>query len=369
MGSTIEAEHASSEAEQTTPRNTAEVARVPQVARSWEGTTTLSTDRPSKVEVSGVAARGTVAVSASPTPGTARVKQIIAVGGGKGGIGKSLVSSNVAVQLAQSGKKVVLIDADLGGANLHTCLGIPMPKTTLSDFVNRRVAELHDVVTPTGIKSLGLISGALDVLTAADPKYTEKMRLLREIPKLDVDYIVIDLGGGTGFNILDFFNIADHGILTVVPEPTSIENAYRFIKAACYRRLKALEVELGIKPVIDDAAGDKDHRGLKTPAALLEQVAKKDPAAGARLREEFARFPLYLVVNQVRTPEEFQLGRSISEACRKYFGIEMRYLGAIPYDDAVWQAVRHRKPVVLESPNAKASEQIRHIVAALGFQV
>jgi flagellar biosynthesis protein FlhG len=294
-------------------------------------------------------------------------RDIIAVGGGKGGIGKSLVSANLGVHLANMGRRVVLIDADLGGANLHTCLGMQPPKHTLSEFIERQVGSLADVVSPTPYERLGLVSGALDFLGAANPKYTQKLRLLREIARLEVDCVIIDLGGGTGFNILDFFLIADHGILTVVPEPTSIENAYRFIKAAYYRRLKTIETAWNLKSLVDEAMNDKSALGLKTPADLVAYVERRDPEGGQRLRQELERFPLKLVVNQARTPEEEKLGFAVSDACRKYFGIPMQYLGAVPYDDAVWRSVRRRRPVVIDSPDTGASRGIRQLARALGL--
>lgn len=295
-------------------------------------------------------------------------RKIIAIGGGKGGIGKSVISANLGVYFAQQGKSVILLDADLGGANLHTCLGLNSPQRTLSDFVSQNVQDLKSLVIPTGIPNLELISGAFDFLNAADIKHTEKLRLLREVTKLDVDYVIIDLGAGTGFNILDFFLIADHGILTVVPEPTSIENAYRFIKAAYYRRLKTLEMSWNLKSLVESAMAEKGTKGLRTPADLISYVERRDVAAGASLRKEIARFPLDLVVNQVRTAEERKLGPSMSEACRKYFGISMRFLGAVPYDDAVWQAIKQRKPVLVDNPTSHASEGIREIAQSLGME-
>ena len=292
-------------------------------------------------------------------------RRIIAVGGGKGGIGKSLVSANLGVHFAAQGKRVVLLDADLGGANLHTCLGINAPERTLSDFINRKVETLDELVEKTSIPGLGLISGALDFLGAANPKYTQKLRLLREITRLDVDYTIIDLGGGTGFNILDFFLIAHHGILTVVPEPTSIENAYRFIKAAYYRKLKTAELAYELRPVVEEAMADRGSAGMRTPADLVRYVEEREPEGGARLRAELTQFPLELVVNQCRTREEHQLGPAVSDACRKYFGIPMRFLGSIPYDDAVWQSVRRRRPVMIDKPEADASRCIRRIAANL----
>ena len=294
-------------------------------------------------------------------------QSIIAIGGGKGGIGKSLIAANLGVHLATNGRSAVLVDADFGGSNLHTCIGIRPPEVTLSDFVNRKVELLEDVVSDTGIPGLGLISGALDVLGAANPKYTQKLRLLREIARLDVDYVIVDLGGGTGFNTLDFFLIADHGILTVVPEPTSIENTYRFIKAAYYRRLKTVKLGGNTKSLIDEVMREEGGRGLKTPADLVTFVGEKDPDAGDILRKEMSAFPLKLVVNQVRCPEEHQLGASISAACKKYFGVPMEFLGSIPYDDSVWQSVRKKKPVVLEHPHSEASLSIKNVAKSVGM--
>ena len=167
-----------------------------------------------------------------------RKKEIWAVGGGKGGIGKSLITGNIGITLARLKKRVLLVDADLGGANLHTTLGIGVPEMTLSDFLNRRVETIQEVIIKTSIPNLSLVSGAQDFLDAANPNFAQKARLLRHLETLDADYILLDLGAGTSFNILDFFLFADHGILVVLPEPTAIENAYRFIKSAFYRRFK-----------------------------------------------------------------------------------------------------------------------------------
>ena len=133
---------------------------------------------------------------AAPTPSPrswSRARRIVSIGGGKGGIGKSLISANLGIELARRGKRVVLVDADLGGANLHTTLGIDLPRRTLSDFIERKVPRIEDVVSATGIPNLGLVSGALDHLDAANPKHAQKMRFLRHVQQMDVDYVVLDL--------------------------------------------------------------------------------------------------------------------------------------------------------------------------------
>lgn len=297
-----------------------------------------------------------------------RVKHVIAIGGGKGGVGKSMISANLGLSLARRGFEVVMTDADLGGANLHTCLGISAPKTTLSDFIDRRVPKLTDLAEKTGIPKLRLISGALDYLNAANPKHSQKMRLLRELVCMDADCVVIDIGGGTGFNILDFFSVANHGILTVVPEPTSIENAYRFIKAVCIRRLKSMESAWGLGSWVAPAMLHGGDRGLKTPLQILEVIESRSPAVAQRLRRELLRQPFHLIVNQTRSKEEEGLGVGISAACRKHLGVPMNFLGTVPYDEAVWRSVRRRRPIVLDSPESSASLAIQSLLDHLALQ-
>lgn len=307
-----------------------------------------------------VRAQGAVSTQVAKQP------QMIAIGGGKGGIGKSLISSNLALHMAGMGRRVMLLDADLGGANLHTCLGMPMPKTTLSDFIGNKVERLEEIVTPTGYDNLSLISGALDALGAANPKYNDKMRLMSQLVALDTDCIIIDLGAGTGFHTLDFFLLAEHGVLVTLPEPTSVENVYRFIKAICHRRLQALQIELKLGHVVQDALRESQERGLRAPASILAQIARQSPQVAAQLQTELNQLQLGLVINQARTQEEFLLGRSISTACHKYLGVQAKFLGAIPYDDAVWQSVRKRRPVVVDAPTSAAAQHIGQIIDALG---
>ena len=167
-----------------------------------------------------------------------RRQTIWAVGGGKGGVGKSLITANLSICLALMGYKVVAIDLDLGGANLHTCLGVPIPEKTLSDFFSKKVAHFSELLTPTPISNLMVISGAQDDVSVANLKQFHRSKVIAQLTELDADYILLDLGAGTAINTLDFFITADQGILTVLPEPTSIENTYRFIKAVYHRKLK-----------------------------------------------------------------------------------------------------------------------------------
>lgn len=285
---------------------------------------------------------------------------MIAVGGGKGGIGKTLVSVNLSIALAQQGQRVVIVDADLGGANVHTYLGVAQPQATLTDYLERKVARLEELRLPTGVPNLSLISGAMDALDAANLKFQQKQKVLRNLSTLEADTVVLDLGAGTSFNVLDFFLVAHHGVLVLLPEPTSIENAYRFIKAAFFRRLQELQQELGIEDLIETAMSTREG-AVRTPLEFVARARAIDPEAGARLERELEQFRVRLVVNQARGPGDADVGNAVVSAWRKFFGLNLDYLGPISYDDEAWRAVRKRRPLLIERPDSIAAAALRRI--------
>jgi flagellar biosynthesis protein FlhG len=294
------------------------------------------------------------------------MKKIWAIGGGKGGVGKSLVSANVAICLALMGNKVVAVDLDLGGANLHTCLGLPIPQTTLSDYISKKVTNFEDLLVATPIQNLKIISGAQDELGMANLKHMHKNQIIRKLHELDADYILFDLGAGTAFNTIDFFITADKGILVVLPEPTSIENTYRFIKSVFYRRLKMIDGVSEIEHIINESMNAKLSSGVQTsPADLIKKITEFSPEVGLKIKAEMANFRPNLIINQVRSQADIDIGYSIQSICRKYFGIEMTFPGYLDYDQSVWQSVRKRKPLLIEYPNSKLVNNFDRIVHRL----
>lgn len=279
---------------------------------------------------------------------------IIAVGGGKGGVGKTLVSVNLSLALADRGHRVLLVDADLGGANAHTVLGVPAPVATLSDFIERK-KSLDDLAVSTPYANLRFVSGALDDVDAANPQHSSKMRLLRKLSSFDTDVLLLDLGAGTSFNTLDFFLIASHGLLVVLPEPTSVENAYRFLKAAFFRRLAVVEKAFGIKDLVDAARAQRNKLNIHTPADLLRAVSAQDPDVGRQVTEQMARFHPRLILNQAHNDEngdDAQIAQDMASACRRFLGINLDVAGVIPDDDAVRRAVRLRQPLRVAAPDS-----------------
>ncbi len=293
---------------------------------------------------------GTRRSAFSEIPAAIGPARILAVGGGKGGVGKSFFACNLAAEIARTGRRVVLVDADLGGANLHTYLGMEFPERTLKDLITRRVDVVEDVLVPTGLPNLRLISGAQSVLGAANPKHEHKARLIRTLRDLEADTVIIDLGSGTAFNTLDLFLVADEGIFVVIPEPTSLENAYAFIKASFFRRLRRATADARVKTLVDRVAEGRAEHSIRTPANLLSAIDGMDPRAGARVREEMRSFRLRVVMNQVRTAEDIQVGFAIRKVCRRYFDLDVDYLGYVNYDNAVWKSIKRRSLLLTEFP-------------------
>jgi len=287
------------------------------------------------------------------------------IGGGKGGSGKSFITANMGICLSQLGVRVVLVDADLGGANLHTFLGISPPALSLSDFIKKRVSHLREVLIPTAIPNLELMTGAQDLLNALDAKSVQKRKLVRSIQSLDSDTILVDLGAGNSLSVLDFFLMSDGGILVVTPEPTSVENTYRFLKSAFYRRLKQSVFSSSVKTLIDDAMDRKNEMGIRNPHDLIKAVGQINEEDAQRIAKEVEAFRPNLILNQVRSKKDVEIGFSIRSACLKYFGIRLHYLGYVVYDQEVSHSVRRKRPLVLENSRSRAAQCVMEIASKL----
>jgi flagellar biosynthesis protein FlhG len=287
--------------------------------------------------------------------------QVWAVGGGKGGTGKSLVAASLGIHLAQMGRRVILVDGDLGAPNLHTVLGMDPPPLALSDFVKRRFESIETVVFETGVPRLSLISGARNSLDIESLKHFQKTRLLRVLLGLQADVVLLDLGAGTSLNVLDLFSLADRGLLVILPEPTSIENCYRFLKAAFLRRLHHLGRTLGYQTIIDLVMEHRDQSDDGRPSEILDEIARIDSCAAAALASHVETYLPHLVINQVRSHEDERLGESMEWISERFVRIPLRFAGAIPYDTALVQCLKSRRAYLSEYPRSRTAEMLRAV--------
>jgi flagellar biosynthesis protein FlhG len=293
--------------------------------------------------------------------------KILAVGGGKGGAGKSVFSTIMAFWLARTGNRTVLMDLDLGGANLHTLLGIKSPDRTLNDFITRRFGELEDICIDTSEKNLRLISGASDVLSLANPHFSQKIKLMTHLSRLDADCVVLDLGAGTSFNVLDFFLIAHKKIIVLTPEPTSIQNAYIFVRNAVYRKLSRLSSKNpSLQALIKIAMDPKNVLKIRTIKELFQFIEESDENNIIEvLKKEIGDIHLGVVTNMVKNEKEENAGRIVQIVAEKYLTIPSTDLGCVSYDNHIRKMVSDMVPLINLDQSSQAFGNVYEIANKL----
>ncbi|WP_163337225.1 P-loop NTPase [Desulfopila sp. IMCC35008] len=284
----------------------------------------------------------------------------ISVGSGKGGTGKSMVLSNLALQLARSGRKVCLVDLDLGGPDAHILYGLFKPKRTLTDFLNRRVDSITDTIhTFPAFGGLQIIPGTGDTLQTANMTYQQKQRLLRSLSRIDTDVLLVDVGAGTSYHTLDFFMFTDIQICVTSPEPTAILDFYNFLQLATIRR--------ALSSFLSQADVAKEIREKKFDSLLevLDMAEEVQPGAREKAQLALATFNPLLIVNKVGAGTRLNLLK-LRKMASQYLGIYLPDLGEIPYDMKVYEAMRAYLPVSELDPAAPASKALIEASIKLG---
>jgi len=293
--------------------------------------------------------------------------KLLLVGGGKGGVGKTCFSVNTAVEIARRGWRVVLLDADLSCSNVETVLGMRAARR-LDDFFDQEGAKsLAGVLCDTPYDNLRLVPGTTGLLQVANPRYQQKLVLIRELMKVDADLVIVDLDAGAHLNTLDFFLMAeDAGILVITPERTSIDNAFKFLRAALYRRIERFyrSPELAVLLKRNETVGRFLGALRESPqfeGELGEQVCGEI--------EQLARsFRPRIVVNKANNAYEAKIAANIlCKYAREHLHIEPEQLGHLVFDQSVSIAVNSGVPFVVSKPKAMVSGCITDIANRLGY--
>ncbi len=286
--------------------------------------------------------------------------EIWAVAGGKGGTGKSFIISSIATQLALRGHRLILIDADYGGANLHSFFGISRPKYSLSDFFEDKI-PLSQIIVHSGISNMGLITGALGSLDSESITYTQKQKLFRQIRGLEADFILIDLGAGSHINTLDTFLLADKMIVVTVPEITAIENLYQFIKSVYFRKLKFFMGSIGLKDTVQELWKNRANYGIRSFANLVDYLKKNLPDMHIAYEQEMSKFAVYIILNQVRKSTDILVGENLKSVCLKLLGLTAVYAGYADYDEEVQRTINRKEPFMIHCRFSSVVKEIEDI--------
>ncbi|MCI8372772.1 MAG: MinD/ParA family protein [Lachnospiraceae bacterium] len=243
-----------------------------------------------------------------------KVARVITVTSGKGGVGKSNMSVNLALQLKKMGKRVIIFDADFGLANIEVLFGA-FPPYNLGDVIYKD-KNIKEVIT-TGPLDIGFISGGTGIEGLGNLGKEEVQRLVSNLAELDslADVIIVDTGAGISDSVLEFVLSGNEVILVTTPEPTSITDSYSLLKA------------LNRSP------------GFST--------------SGIRIR---------IAVNRVLSASDGRnLFSKLDVVVNRFLDMEIEYLGNVPQDDHILRAVMKQNPVSIEYPNSKSAKAFEEI--------
>jgi flagellar biosynthesis protein FlhG len=291
------------------------------------------------------------------------IPRVVAIGGGKGGVGKSLVAANVGIFLATLGKRVILLDAAFGAANLHIFAGVPRPSRSLAEALAPSGPRLADLAVPTHVPGVKLIGGVYDPPWVSEPTAAQVQRITEQLPELPADWVVVDLGPGIASPTLELFLSADVQVIVAVPDPTSIELMHRFAKAAFLRSLD----RRGLAHLARAVGRDPRHLEGGTPSALEVYLGAVEArlAEVEGLRDAILAFSPHLVINSARSKSDMELGRAVTSAARRRLGTPFRYLGHLEYDEAVWASTRRRRPLLIEHPETRIAKCFERVARGI----
>jgi len=284
---------------------------------------------------------------------------ILPIASGKGGVGKSLVAANLSIALAEAGRRVVLADLDLGASNLHVILGITSVGRGVGTWLSTPNAEFSDIILNTDYPNLRFIPGDAEIPGLANVSAQQKHRLIKKLLEQEADYLVLDLGAGTGANILDFFLTAPQGIVVTAPALTATLNAYLFLKNAMFRLMwTTFKKDTPAYAYLESLRKDGSSLQKAYIPAILEQIGKVDPKNKAAFDQKAALFKPRLVMNMLEDPKDAEKAQKIRRSCRQYLNLDVEHLGVLYRDDLQDIALGSRIPIIRYKPQSVLSQAI-----------
>lgn len=287
---------------------------------------------------------------------------MLPVASGKGGVGKSVLSANLGIALAELGKTTVLVDLDLGGANLHTLMGIKNRHAGIGGLVYRTEANVEALVMETGIPRLFFVPGDTLLPGTANLEFHVKRKILRQLEALPADYVILDLGAGSSYNTVDFFLSSSSGLVVTIPEATAVLNAYSFLKTALFRALfRSFPPRGPERRMIVDFVSRKIEGTGESFLTLEKRLAEAFPGTASAAAAQLSRLYPRVVLNMGKSNRDLAVGARLRDITSKNLGIAIEYVGFAPRDEAVPRSIQERKPALLARPDAPYCATVRAI--------
>lgn len=301
-------------------------------------------------------------MASRPERARPRAGRIVAIAGGKGGVGKSLVSLNLAVTLGRMGHRVTLVDGDLGAANLHSMLGVTRPGPGLGAFFDHEIENLADAAMATDQPNLRFIPGTSRP-GAANINSAQKMRLLRGLSYVGGDVVMIDLGAGTAYNTVDLVAAADIKVLVMTPQLTSLQNAFAFLKACVQRVLRRLPEQAASRDRLDRLlTGEGEVWPIQR---VIAELRREDPALADEMVDSLLRFGVILVGNMLVTEQDREVIERMSKMFSDYLLVSAPVSATFKLSDEMRRSIDLRKPAVTGERIRDVANEMRALARAI----
>jgi len=293
---------------------------------------------------------------------------IIPIASGKGGVGKSLLSANLAIALAKMGHATVVADLDLGSPDLHSFLGCGEHCGAIVEFMHTAGAKLGDYLQATPWRHLRLLGGDSQRPFAANLAYHQKLQLIRQLSQLPARYLILDLGAGNSYNILDFFRIAARGLVVTTPDPTAIRNMTAFFHHLARRSLdRAVRGHPARQRLMQELLALEQETGnTLTMAMIAQRLAAIEPQAAPLVEQACARYQPRLILNMADHPDELNALDNTVQLAAERFSLHCEPYGFIFADNTVRSSIRAGIPLLEYAADATAAQGIvqlaQHVV-------
>jgi flagellar biosynthesis protein FlhG len=289
-------------------------------------------------------------------------RKIIPIAGGKGGVGKSVIAANMALSMAMFGKKTVLVDLDLGGSNLHTLIGLRNSNPGMGNLVSGRRSSVNELICPTEWENLFFIPGDVLVYGIGELTKSVKARIVKGLLDIDADYIIVDLGGGSNFTVVDFFLISNSGLIVTTPQTTSIMNAYSFMKNYVFRFLqRAFASDKRISSYLRKVLKERRPGEQKTVSSMIEDIGEIDSGAGEKAEAFLEVLQPKLILNKMFSVEDVSLAEGLRDLCSRNLSINIECLGTVMSDRIVDRSINLQRPFILDNEENIVTEEIHRI--------
>jgi len=287
-------------------------------------------------------------------------RTIIPIASGKGGVGKSFLAANMGIALAELGKKVIVADLDFGGSNLHTCLGIHNVNPGIGDFLKARFGKLEDLLVATDTENLKFLAGDVRSPFLANMHHAQKMRLIHNLKRLDCEFLILDLGSGSTFNTLDYFGMAQLGLLVTTTEHTSTMNMLTFLKLFAFRIIeRSLPKNTFLREKLKESYSLSIKDDILTVRFLLDQLSDVDRHSSQIAEQNWVKYRPRIIFNKCNVPNELEMLSVLENTLNDNLMLRSDFFGCLFTDSAVPKTFLQRNTLKNTAPESYIFEDIK----------